>query len=255
MKKVLAALVALAVLLGAGLGVFFGLLADRGGGEVSGEALAVGLYGQDVSSGSWPCDDMNDILNPPGAGRFPPVAAVIEAEDVGPPIEIPGSGVASLMAARAKGGRPFGDDKQALKDSEEGVLLYIAIVREASQSNPDLVVSEDEARAYLQAHPPGPCEAGGVVAMPGLTEDQLIRGVQISKTTNNFIQDLINTARRSGSEVHLDQTIADLIAQARPTVKITEVAFGPAGELECTEGGVKVACPSDLPTPEATATP
>jgi len=255
MKRLLAALAGLVVLVGVGLAVFFGLFADRGGGaQIPGEALAASLTGQDVG-GSFPCDDINDFLNPPGADRFPPVVAVVDAADVGPPIHIKGRGVAFGAVARAEEGRPYADDKEALRDSEDGVLLYIAIVREASQSNPELVVSEDEARAYLRAHPPGPCEAGGLVAMPGLTEDELVRGIQIGETTNNFIQDWINTARRSGSEVNLDQTIADLIAQARPTVKITEVAFGPAGELECTEGGVKVACPSDLPTPEATAAP
>lgn len=253
MKRLLGGVVAVGVLLGVGVAVVFGLFAHGGGEQMSGEALAVGLYGQDVSSGPWNCDDMGDIVNPPRADEFPPVAAMVEAEDLSVRVEVPGSGVASVMAGRAKEGRPYADEKEALSDSEDGVLLYIAIVRKAQQDNPELVVSEDEARAYLRSHPPGPCESGGPVRIEGVTDSQLVRGIQIQHTTTRFVQGLINSSLRSG--VAVDQTIADMIAQARPTVKITEVAFGPAGGLECTEDGAKVDCPPGLPTPTAAATP
>lgn len=254
MKKALAALAAVAALVGIALSLFFGVFADRGGGQTSAEALALGLYGQEAS-GPWPCDDISDIVSPPGADRFPPVAAVVEAADLGPLIEIPGSGVAALAARRAKEGQPYASDNEALKESEDGVLLYISIVR---QGDPDVVVSQDEARAYLQAHPPGPCEAGGTVRVGGVTDSQLIRGVQIGETTNNFIQQAMQASARSGSIPSMgsmDQTIAEMIAGARPTVKITEIAFSAAEGLECTEGGAKVACPAGLPTAPATPTP
>lgn len=218
----------------------------------AGEAPATSLAGQDVG-GSFPCDDMDDMVNPPGADRFPPVAAVVEAAGVGPPFDIKGKGVAFIAAGRARNGEPYASDEAAVKDAEDGVLLYIAIVR---QGDPDLVVTEDEAKAYLQAHPPGPCEAGGPVVMPWVTEDELVRGIQIGETTNNFIQRLMNRALESlHSGVGGGQTVEDLIAQARPTVKITEVGFAAGGGLGCTQGGANVACPADAISAEASATP
>jgi hypothetical protein len=245
MKKLLAALAALAVLLGVGLAVFFGLLADPGGEEISGEALAGGLYELDVSEGRT-CDDVREIVNPPVLESLPPVVAVVEAEDIQFSIEILSRNVSSLMVSRAQSGRPFADEKQALREIEDGIILYIALVREGRG------VSEDEARAIVEEGINFSCG----IAPEHLSKEQLVRAIQIDRTTTRFVQQMIiDSSGASGARVGLDQAIADLITQARPTVKITEVALAAAGGLECTQADVKVACPSGLPTSEPTPTP
>ncbi|MCJ7509922.1 MAG: hypothetical protein MUP14_03425 [Dehalococcoidia bacterium] len=246
----LAALAALAVLLGVGLAVFFGLLRDQGGGETAGEALAGGLYGEDMSE-SWTCDDIREILYPSGIERFPPVVAIVEAEDVGARLDVPSAYLVSLMARRAELGRPHAGEKEALREIEDRYLLYIAAVREAGQGNSGLLVSEDEARAYIKSRRTGDCGA----TVERLVETQMVPFAQVDLTTNRFIQQMFDSAVRSGVGVDVDQTIADLIAQARPTVKVTEVALAAAGGLECTQADAKVACPLGLPTSEPTPTP
>ncbi|MCJ7509921.1 MAG: hypothetical protein MUP14_03420 [Dehalococcoidia bacterium] len=243
-KLLLVALAALAVLVGIGLAVFFGLLRDQGGGETAGEALAGGLYGEDVPEGRT-CDDVMEITNPAALDSLPPVVAVIEAEDIQFSIEILNRSVASLMVARAKSGRPFAEEKQPLREIEDRIILYIALVREG------FGVSEDEARKYLESEIHLSCG----IAPEGLSKEQMVRGVQINNTINRFVQQMDESNIRSGAGVDVDQTIADLIAQARPTVKITEVALAAAGGLECTQADAKVACPLGLPTSEPTPTP
>lgn len=244
MKKLLVALAALAVLLGVGLAVFFGLLRDQGEGEISGEALATGLNQLDVSEGRT-CDDVMEIVNPSALSNLPPVVAVIEAEDIQFSIEIPNRRVASLMVASAKSGQPVADEKQALREIEDGIILYIALVREG------LGLSEDEAWAILERGINFSCG----IAPQWLSEAQMVRAVQIDRTTTRFVQQMIIDSGASGARIAIDQAIADRIAQARPTVKVTEVAFAAAGELECTQADVRVACPSGLPTSEPTPTP
>jgi hypothetical protein len=245
MKKLLGALAALAVLLGVGVGlaVFFGLLRDQGGGETAGEALAGGLYEQDVAEGRT-CDDVMEIVNPSALSSLPPVVAVIEAEDIQFSIEIPNRRVASLMVASAKSGQPVAE-KQALREVEDSIILYIALVREG------FGVSEDEARKYLESEIHFSCG----IAPQWLSKEQLVRAVQINNTTSRFVQQMDESSVRSGVGAALDQAIADRIAQARPTVKITEVALAAAGGLECTQADVKVACPSGLSTSEPTPSP
>jgi hypothetical protein len=114
-------------------------------------------------------------------------------------------------------------------------------------------VSEDEARDYLEDHSQGTCESGALVRPEAVTDEQMVRAIQIDRTTIRYVQELINSSFRTGGNV--DKTVADMIARARPTVKITEVAFAPAGALECATDGTQVPCPSSLPTPEAAATP
>jgi hypothetical protein len=241
-KLLLAALAALAVLVGVGLAVFFGLLADRGGGEISGEALAGGLYQQDVSEGRT-CDDVMEIVNPSALSSLPPVVAVIEAEDIQFSIELRNRSVASLMVASAKSGQPIADEKQALREIEDGIILYIALVREGRG------VSEDEARAYLEGEIHFSCG----IAPQWLSKEQMVRAIQVNRTTTKFVQGMIDGS--IPSEVGVDEAIADLIAQARPTVKVTEVALAAGGGLECTQADAKVACPAGLPTSEPTPTP
>jgi len=246
MKKLLAALAALAalaVLLGVGVAVFFGLLRDQGGGETAGEALAGGLYEQDVSEGRT-CDDVMEIVNPSALSSLPPVVAVIDAEDIQFSIEIPNRRVASLMVASAKSGQPVAE-KQALREVEDSIILYIALVREG------FGVSEDEARKYLESEIHFSCG----IAPQWLSKEQMVRAVQINNTTSRFVQQMDESSVRSGVGVDVNQMIAELIAQARPTVKITEVALAAAGGLECTQADVKVACPLGLPTSEPTPTP
>jgi hypothetical protein len=247
-KKMLAALGGLAVLLGAGLAILFGLFSDGNGEQMSGEALAVGLYQEDPS-GSLTCDDMKEIVNPSSIESLPAVVAVVEAEDVGFRIEIPNRNVASLMLARAKAGRPFADEKAALNDIEDGYLLYIGILRKARRGEPGVVVSEDEAREYLENHSQGTCESGALVRPKGVTDSQMVRAIQIDQTTTRFIQELINSNVPAGSIRNVDQAIADMVSGARTTVKITEVGLSATGGLECTQGGAKVSCPAGLPAP------
>jgi hypothetical protein len=241
MKKLLAALAA--VLVGVGVVVFFGLPADRGGGDTAREALAVGLYGEDMSE-SWTCDDIREIVNPSALSGLPPVVAVIEAEDIQFSIEILNRNVASLMVAGATSGRPYADEKQALREIEDSIILYIALAREGRG------VSEDEAQAILEKGMDFACG----MAPQGVSEAQMVRAIQMDRTTTRFVQQMIIDG--SAGPQTVDQAIADLIAQARPTVKITEVALAATGgRLECTQADVKVACPSGLPTSEPTPTP
>jgi hypothetical protein len=174
---------------------------------------------------------------------LPPVVAVIEAEDIQFSIELLNRNVASLMVASAKTGRPFADEKQALREGEDSIILYIALVREG------FGVSEDEARAYLESGPHFSCG----LAPQWLSKEQMVRAIQIEHTRTKFVQQMIDSG--VGSQASLDEAVADRIAQARPTVKITEVALAAAGGLECMQADAKVACPSGLPTTEPTPTP
>jgi hypothetical protein len=241
MRK-LVALTILVVAAGVGLALWFGPFAGSGGGNKYGEPFVLSVYAEPVGGG-WSCDDIREIVNPRGVERYPPVVAVVEAHDVGMRVDATNRYLVSHMVARAKGGHPFADEEEALKDIEDGYILYIAAVRDG------LGVSEGQARARLEDQPRGSCE----VSAEGITEEQLARTMQVALTNARLVRQIVDTSVQLGADA--DQMIAARIAQERPTVKITEVAFGAAGGLECTEGGVKVDCPPDLPTPQATPTP
>ena len=241
MKKLLAALVVAAMLAGVALALLFTLLSVGDGEQVSGEAFVIAAYAQDIGQGLT-CDDIREIVNPEGTERFPLVVAVVEAADVDVRLHVAARYLVSHMVARAKGGRPFSDEKAALRDIEDGYILYTAAVRDG------LGVSEDEARSYLENRPPGRCE----VTAEGLTETEALRTIQVERTKSRLVQKMLRELE-PGEDIY--QLMAARIAQERPSVEITEVAFGTGGELECTRDGAQVDCPSDLPTPEPTATP
>jgi hypothetical protein len=240
-KKLLAALAALLVLVGAGLATFFTLFAGDEGAAISEEPFVVSTYAEPIG-GSWTCDDIREIVNPEGTERFPAVVAVVGARDVRVRLHVASRYLVSHMVARAKSGQPFSDEKAALRDVEDGYILYMAAVKDG------LGVSEDEARAYLEDQAPGPCD----VTVEGATESDTLRTIQVERTKSRIVQKMLKELK-PGEDIY--QVMAARIAQARPTVKITEVTFGAAGGLECTRDGAQVDCPADLPTPEPTATP
>lgn len=236
MKKLVAALVVAAILAGIGLGLVFTLLSIGDGEGVSGEALVVSGYSQVVGQ-AWSCDDISEILNPEGTERFPSVVAVVEAPQLQVRLGVSARYLLSHMIASAKNGQPFSDEKAALRDIEDGYILYIAAVRDG------LGVSEDEARSYLENRPPGRCE----VTPQGVTEAEMVRATQVERTKSRLVQKMLSELG-PGEDIY--RVMAARIARARPTVQITEVAFAPAGRLECTRDGAEVDCPPDLPTPE-----
>ena len=241
MKRLVIALAAAAILGGTGLAFFLGLIGGEGGGTVSGEAFVVSAYPQDAGA-RWTCDDIKEIVNPAGADGFPRVVAVVEAQDVGVRLDVAGRYLASHMIARAKNGQPFSDEKAALRDIEDGYILYIAALKDG------LGVSEDEARSYLEQQTPGPCN----VTAEGVTENDALRTIQVERTKSRIVQKMLKDLK-PGEDVY--QVMAARIAQERPTVEITEVSFGMQGGLECTRDGAQVPCPPDLPAPEPAATP
>jgi hypothetical protein len=240
-SKLLLAVAGLAVLLGVGLAIFFGLFADRGGGGVSGEALVLPAYAEEMGQG-FTCDDIREIVNPEGTESLPAVVAVVEAPDLQVRLGVSARYLRSHMIASAKNGEPFSDEKAALRDIEDGYILYIAAVKDG------LGVSEDQARTYLENPAPGPCD----VTAEGATESEKLQTIQVERTKSRIVQKMLRELK-PGEDIY--QVMAARIAQERPTVKITEVTFGAAGGLVCTRDGAQVGCPSDLPTPVPTAAP
>jgi hypothetical protein len=231
-KKILAAAVALAIAAGAGLVFLFGPLGDHGGGEVSAQPLVLSVYAEGMGQG-FTCDDIREIVNPAGAEKLPAVVAVVEAPDIATRLYVTGGYLLSHMIARAKIGQPFADEGAALNDIEDGYILYIAAVKDG------LGVSEEEARAYLEDQAPRRCD----VTVEGATESDTLRTIQIERSKSRIVQKMLKELK-PGEDVY--QVMATRIAQERPSVKITEVAFGAAGGLECNEAGHAVPCPPDI---------
>jgi len=241
-NKLLLAPVGAAVLVGIGLAIFFGLFGDRGDGETaSGQTLTVSTYSQAVGQ-QWSCDDIREIVNPKGTEQFPAIVAVVEAPELQVRLGVSARYLRSHMIGRAKNGEPFGDEQAALRDIEDGYILYIAAVKDG------LGVSEDEARTYLKNQAPGFCD----VTVEGASESDTLRTIQVERTKTRIVQKMLKE-RKPGEDVY--QLMAARIAHERPAVRITEVAFAAAGGLECTRDGARVDCPSDLPTPVPTTTP
>jgi len=214
-----------------------------GGGRLSGEPFVVPNYPPpEAVAGEWTCDDWREIANPEGTEEFPPVVAVVEAPDFQIRLHATGRYLVSHMIAREKNGEPFSDEKAALRDIEDGYILYIAAVRDG------LGVSEDEARAAVESQTPEPCG----VTWEGVSESERVRSAQILRTTIRIVQKMIRE-RQPGEDIY--HLVASRIGEERPNVEITEVAFGAAGKLVCTREDVEVGCPSDLPTPGPTDVP
>jgi hypothetical protein len=241
MRRVLGALVVVGILAGTGFGFLLRPFGGDEGREVSGEPFVLSVYAEETGQG-FTCDDIREILNPEGTEKLPLVVAVVEAPDVGVRLHVASRYLLSHMVARAKNGQPFGDEGAALRDIEDGYVLYVAAVRDG------LAVSEDEARTYLENQAAGRCD----VTAEGATESDSLRTIQVERTKSRLVQKMLKDLK-PGEDIY--QVMAARIARERPSVKLTEVAFAPAGGLECTRDGAQVDCPSDLPAPAPAAAP
>jgi hypothetical protein len=191
-------------------------------------------------------------------------------------VDVSGKALAAVMNRAEMEGRPISE-----REARDG-LIDTAVLDLAVQKR-GLEATEERARELYEASiaclrgtptavpgmscsgpprlPPPEIRAIGDYILANSTEEEQIKlyqkAIGLSRLQSEILKGLTDEERNNPDIV--DQMYKDFARKEKASVVVTEVDFGADGGIECSQGGLEVACPPDIlalsQTVEATSTP